>query len=85
MCLWELPQLHEDKALDALHDGDESGCVLLRLGLGLPADAAANTWADDLAGMDQRDPYQLRVHIYQARNLSSSQTDGMDPKACQGV
>ena len=73
-------QLHEDKAMGSLRDRDESGCALVRLGLGLPADAAANTWSDDLASISQKDDYQLRVHVYQARDLPSDNASGdMDP------
>lgn len=73
-------QLHEDKALDALEDNEEPGSVLMRLGLGMPEEAAANRWADDLADLDRKDRYEVRLHVYQGRELPAADDNGsLDP------
>jgi hypothetical protein len=67
-------QLHEDKAIDAIKDGVYPGSLLFRLRLMLSSDDDPNdnSWADDIAAMGQTQPYELRVHLYQARNLPAA-------------
>jgi hypothetical protein len=72
----------EDKALDLLNDDQFPGSVLMRLACGKAelADRTLQIWEDSLNNSTAKTPYQLRCHIFQARNLPASDANGLlDP------
>ena len=72
----------EDKALNALNDGQFPGSALIRFGVGTPelAQRTYQEWEAALHHSRRKTPYQLRCHIYQARSLPASDANGlMDP------
>jgi hypothetical protein len=76
--------LREDPGLNRLTDNQFPGALLLRLGFGRLEDATApevvREWREDVVRMQQRELFEVRVHIYQARNLPASDADGsLDP------
>ena len=74
--------MKEDKALNALMDGEFPGTVLLRLGFGLKEDAVETEqeWQQSLQRMKRRSSYQVRCHLYQAKNLPAVDDNGLlDP------
>ena len=75
-------QLHEDKHLDKLDEGDFPGSVLLQIGVGDDAQwtEAQSAWKESVSSMQHRTPYELRVHIFQGRHLPSADFNGLlDP------
>ncbi|KAA0148152.1 hypothetical protein FNF31_07464 [Cafeteria roenbergensis] len=74
-CEW-VP-LQEDVALDALADNQQPGAVLCRLALA-PSEfeTVDETWEDDLARASAKGAFELRVHVYQARNLPAADSTG---------
>ncbi|GBG24784.1 Fer-1-like protein 4 [Hondaea fermentalgiana] len=77
--------LAEDKANNRLDDDDFPGSVLVRIGLG-PQDLASATqqeWTQEqLDPFMQKEPFALRVHVYQGKDLPAADSDGMsDPYA----
>ena len=73
----------EDPSMDKLDDNEFPGNLLVRLGFGTSEDAAANSWAQDLAHAKKntRHPCTLRLNLYQARNIPPCDPDG----ACDPV
>lgn len=74
--------LQEDKCIDALSKDVFPGNVLIKVGFGLFDDGvkAEDAWKRDLEMSKQAKPYQVRVHIYQARNLPAADANGLcDP------
>jgi hypothetical protein len=74
--------MKEDKVLDALMDGEFPGTVQVRLGFGLKedADACEQEWQQSLQRMRRRSSYQVRVHLYQAKDLPAVDDNGLlDP------
>ncbi|CAN0013663.1 unnamed protein product, partial [Hapterophycus canaliculatus] len=59
--------LQEDKVLDLLADHEFPGSVLVRMGLGPIHSYIKNKtkWKDEIQGLLKREPYELRVHVYQ--------------------
>jgi hypothetical protein len=77
---WHL--LQEDKAIDALDDGDFPGSVLLKLGFGLERtyNELDKQWDIPRPVLQTRRPFQLRCHCYQARDLLAADSNGLaDP------
>lgn len=77
-------QLQEDKVIDCLDDGEFPGAVLVKLGFGLASDcrtaAVANHWQQSVATMKTKEPHQVRVHVYQGRDLEAADSNGLsDP------
>ncbi|CAM9300468.1 unnamed protein product, partial [Phaeothamnion confervicola] len=74
--------LGEDKVLDCLNDGEFPGSLLLKIGFG-PREAflkTARAWEGELQLLRRKVPYQIRVHVYQARDLPAADDNGlMDP------
>lgn len=71
-------ELQVDAATDALKKNQYPGAVLLRLGLG-HADAVPTDlpWLRTLAvQLPARRRFELRVHVFQARNLLAADADG---------
>ena len=80
---WNL--LEEDKVIDALDAGEFPGSLLLKVGFGLTADAAAlsEEWEQCLREAKTLTQYQTRVHLFQARNLAPADSNGLaDPFVC---
>eukprot|EP00752_Nemacystus_decipiens_P012043 g10677.t1 len=75
-------RLQEDKVLDCLYDNEFPGSVLVRIGFG-PIESYVNNkskWTDDFQGLLKKEPYELRVHLFQARNLPATDSNGLiDP------
>ncbi|KAI9909986.1 hypothetical protein PsorP6_010790 [Peronosclerospora sorghi] len=73
--------LQADQALHALEDETFPGNVLVRLGFGTEEMAMETAWdRRDLSIVNQRVPYQLRVHLYQGRELPPADANGLlDP------
>lgn len=74
--------MKEDKVLDALMDGEFPGTVLVRLGFGLKEDAmeTEQEWQQSLQRMKRRSSYQVRCHLYQAKDLPAVDDNGLlDP------
>ena len=68
--------------LDALMDGEFPGTVMLRLGFGLKEDAvdSEQEWQQSLQRMRRRSSYQVRCHLYQAKDLPALDDNGLlDP------
>lgn len=78
-CVWW--QLQEDAALDALADMQPTGSILGRIALGPVKDEAVDeTWEDDIARAAEVASFEVRVHVYQARNLpAGDDTGSTDP------
>lgn len=79
---WEL--LQEDKVLDHLDDGEFPGSVLLKLGFGPMSEAKSapvvSHWGTCVEHMKSKEPHQVRVHIYQARDVDAADGNGLsDP------
>ena len=79
---WEL--LQEDKVLDNLVDGEFPGSVLMKLGFGPMSDAKSapvvSHWGTCVEHMKSKEPHQVRVHIYQARDVDPADGNGLsDP------
>ncbi|CAB1121421.1 unnamed protein product [Ectocarpus sp. CCAP 1310/34] len=75
-------RLQEDKVLDLLVNNEFPGSVLIRMGLGPIESYITNKskWKDEIQGLLRREAYELRVHLYQARNLPSADSSGLiDP------
>ncbi|CAN0344195.1 unnamed protein product, partial [Ectocarpus fasciculatus] len=75
-------RLQEDKVLDLLVDNEFPGSVLIRMGLGPIESYITNKkkWKDEIQGLLKREAYELRVHLYQARNLPAADSSGLiDP------
>jgi hypothetical protein len=74
--------LREDKVIDALYDDDFPGSVLVKLGFGLLSEGE-NTevlWKASLKESMSGRPYEVRVHIYQGKNLPAADSNGLsDP------
>jgi hypothetical protein len=74
--------LQEDKAIDALDKGEFPGNVLIKLGFG-PVEAAEATrveWEHAIQRMKKRTPYEIRCHLYQAKDLPAADSNGLlDP------
>ena len=66
--------LKRDAAVGAVDKDERPGSLLLRMGLGSPDEATS--WTDELAKLDQVRPYELRAHVYQARNLPAADDNG---------
>eukprot|EP01029_Cantina_marsupialis_P007661 TRINITY_DN1863_c0_g1_i1.p1 TRINITY_DN1863_c0_g1~~TRINITY_DN1863_c0_g1_i1.p1 ORF type:complete len:1949 (+),score=644.05 TRINITY_DN1863_c0_g1_i1:310-5847(+) len=74
--------LIEDPAINALADCTTPGSILMRMGFGPSEESNKVQWDDDLSALDDKVPCQVRVHMYQARNLPSADSNGlMDPYA----
>ncbi|CBN78812.1 conserved unknown protein [Ectocarpus siliculosus] len=69
-------RLQEDKVLDLLVDNEFPGSVLIRMGLGPIESYITNKskWKDEIQGLLRREAYELRVHLYQGRNLPSAES-----------
>lgn len=77
---WILMQ--EDKTIDALNKDVFPGQVLVKLGFGTVQDAekTRNEWNECLNDVKRGSQYQVRVHLYQARNLPAADSNGLcDP------
>jgi hypothetical protein len=58
------------------------GTVLVKLGFGYTteADTSHDIWKNCLERSRELTPYQMRIHVYQARNIPSADSDGLsDP------
>lgn len=57
------------QVLDLLADTEFPGSVLVRMGLGPIHSYIKNKtkWKDEIQGLLRREPYELRVHVYQVR------------------
>ena len=75
--------LREDKSLDECKNGQFPGNVLIMLGLGFKEEWAEHKerWRKMAEAAQIRERYQLRVHLYQARNLPDADFfgGGIDP------
>jgi hypothetical protein len=76
--------LKEDPGLNRLSDSEFPGALLVRLGFGLTTDATneqhVREWQRDVRKMQERELFEVRVHIYQAKELPPSDPDGsVDP------
>ena len=72
--------LQEDKAINALSDDENPGSILIKLGVGTVEHASDNPWETDLEALSDLTPYQLRVHVYQGRNLPAADDNAsLDP------
>lgn len=74
--------LQEDKSIDALDDDVFPGSVLVKLGFGLAseADLAVDHWKDCLERSRELTPYQMRIHVFQAKNVPAADSNGLcDP------
>lgn len=74
--------LQEDKSIDALDKGEFPGNVLVKLGFGTPevAELKRSEWENAIQRMRKRTPYQVRCHIYQAKDLPAADSNGLlDP------
>jgi hypothetical protein len=76
--------LKEDPGLNRLGDSEFPGALLLRLGFGLAMDATneqhVREWQRDIRKMQERELFEVRIHIYQAKELPPSDPDGsIDP------
>jgi hypothetical protein len=76
--------MEEDKQLDCLDAGEFPGSLLVKIGFGLARDAqkpeVQQHWKDLTKFYSKRKGYHMRVHLYQARGLPSSDSNGLaDP------
>jgi hypothetical protein len=76
--------MQEDKVINALNDDDFPGNVLLQIGFGLEPDAkeqwVRDMWKRCLLEAKMGSPYQVRVHLYQAKDLPATDSKGLsDP------
>jgi len=75
--------MKEDKALDKLNSGTFPGTLLISLALGKKAefDKVKHIWQDQVDSSKRSQLYELRVHLYQARNLPDADLfdGGIDP------
>jgi hypothetical protein len=74
--------LREDKLIDALSESVFPGQILMKLGFGPTSEVEKwkNDWDTILSNAKRFRPFQLRVHLYQARNLPASDSNGLsDP------
>jgi hypothetical protein len=74
--------LKEDKSIDALDEGEFPGSVQILVAFGPSEDAelTKKEWKDCVQTMKIRQAYQLRVHLYQGRNLPAADDNGLsDP------
>lgn len=55
-----------------LEPNEFPGSVLVRLGLGTMGSYQDNKkkWKEEIQGLLRREPYELRVHVYQVRPLA---------------
>ena len=58
-----------EQVLDLLAEYEFPGSILIRLGLGTMKTYTNNKqkWKDEIQGLLKREPYELRVHLYQVR------------------
>jgi hypothetical protein len=69
--------LDEDQALNAIPDEEQPGSVLMRLGFGTVDSAAAvDDWEGEAEEAERLAPYEVRVHVYQGRNLIATDSNG---------
>lgn len=74
--------LQEDKSINALSDGIFPGNILIKLGFGLvqEAEATRQEWVNSLEKSLKTVPYQVRVHVYQCKNVPPADANGLaDP------
>jgi hypothetical protein len=74
--------MKEDKAIDCLEPGEFPGSILMKIGFGLVAECKAtkSAWKQALADATRFTNYQVRVHLYQARNIPPANSNGLsDP------
>jgi hypothetical protein len=74
--------LQEDKSIDALEDDVFPGTVLMKIGFGPAADAEghADAWKEALDKSRELTPYQMRLHIFQCKNIPAADSNGLsDP------
>lgn len=72
--------LREDMAINALGDDESPGSVLLRIAVGPLHEAIAVDWSSDQRELEVQKPYELRVHVFQGRNLPPADDNGaLDP------
>ncbi len=77
---WQL--LREDKSIDALPTDMFPGSILMKVGFGVFSDAeiTRNAWRQCLDDAKKLTVYQVRVHIYQCRNIPAADSNGLcDP------
>jgi hypothetical protein len=74
--------LKEDKSINALSTDVFPGQVLMKIGFGLAAEAdrLKAEWTRQLEVSKKAAPYQVRVHVYQGRELPAADANGLcDP------
>ena len=77
---WQKLQPDQSRERGALMESQFPGALLLRMGLGVDRDAAASKWANAAATISNARHYRVRVHVYQGRDLPSSDPNGLlDP------
>lgn len=72
----------EDKHINALADAVFPGSILMKFGFGskLESDISDNEWRKSLDQARAVSPYQVRVHLYQGRDLPAADSNGLcDP------
>jgi hypothetical protein len=74
-CEW-VP-LQEDYALNVIADQQQPGVVLCRMALGRSSlETSDPTWTDDLVTAARKGRFELRVHLYQGRNIPAADSNG---------
>ncbi len=77
---WVLMQ--EDKSIDALDKEVFPGTVLIKLGFGYAdeAELKQESWKRALEKSRELTPYQMRIHVFQCRNIPAADSNGLsDP------
>jgi len=71
--------LKEDKSIDALMEDEFPGSLLMKLGFGYEEDFQPyeKEWNKALEDAKTLQSYQMRVHIYQCKNIQAADADGL--------
>lgn len=77
---WTL--MEEDKVVNALNNGEFPGYILVKIGFGPFEDSRTveSDWKQELQKARELIPFQMRVHVYQAKDVPAADSNGLtDP------
>jgi hypothetical protein len=79
--------LEEDKCINALNKDVFPGNVLLKLGFGYSDKSllSRQDWNNSFENSKNGSSYQVRVHVYQCKNIPASDSNGLADPFVEGI